>query len=74
MNGFTSSPYLLELQSKFRLSDLYAEAEQERLAAEATRQGRSLRRRLASSLYALAARIEGHQPRRASREGAPLAA
>jgi hypothetical protein len=56
------------------MQDFNREAEQQRLAALAAPQGRSLRQRLARGLYALAARVEGHQSRRATHEGAPLAA
>jgi hypothetical protein len=73
VNGY-GSPYLLDIQVRSRMQDFHREAEQERLAAEATPQGRSLRQRLAKGLYALAARVEGHQSRRATHEGAPLAA
>ena len=73
MNGY-ESPYFLEIYVQSRLQDFHREAEQARLAAQVTPQGRSLRQHLANGLYVLAARVEGHQSRRATHEGAPLAA
>ena len=73
MNGF-GSPYFLDTLVLSRMQDFHREAEQERLAALAAPQGRSLRQRVAKGLYALAARVEGHQSRRVTQEGASLSA
>jgi hypothetical protein len=74
MNALANSPYLMDLQARYRRSDFEREAAEYRLAKEAARPGRSLRQVVAGSLYALAARIEGQQPRRVTHEGAPQVA
>jgi hypothetical protein len=68
------SPVVLDVYVQHRLTELFNEAERERLAAKVTPRGPSLRQRAARSLYALAARVEGH-PRPVAHEAAhPLAA
>jgi len=56
---YAHTPALLDLHLKHHLAELERQIANDRLVAEATRHNRSLRGRLADSLYALAALIEG---------------
>jgi len=59
---------LLDLHHKHHLAELEREIAHERLVAEATRNQRSLRTRVADALYALAALVEGQTAGRARRD------
>jgi hypothetical protein len=56
---YAHTPALLDLHLKHHLAELERQAANDRLVAEATRHNRSLRGRLADSLYALAALVDG---------------
>ena len=52
-------PGMLDIQVEYRISELLREVENDRLADQVARPGRSLRVRLADRLRAAARRIEG---------------
>jgi hypothetical protein len=56
---YAHTPFLLDLHLKHHQTELEREIAHARLVAEATRGQRSLRARVAESLYALAELVEG---------------
>ena len=61
-------PVLLDLHLKHHQEDLERAIAHARLVAEATRNQRSLRVRVADALYALAEVVEGQTPARSRRD------